>query len=160
MKPARAVEALIAKGVNKDIALWYKNYLIQRHKHIDIKGASTIRQISIGYPQGGVLSMLLWSIAFDDMVALFNNSRIICVGYADDGSLIMTGKDLKQLYECMNNALGKCQEWATKFVLDISLEKTEYLLCTRQLSTSFKIPDGGLKLKGMEIECSETVKLK
>ena len=122
------MEALIAKGVNKDIALWYKDYLTNRHAHIDIKGTSTIRQINIGCPQGGVLSTLLWNIAFDDMLSLFSKGRIICVGYADDGCLLITGKDLKSLYSCMNDALRACQLWASTYGLDISPEKTEYML--------------------------------
>ena len=53
LNPAKAVEALIRKGVNKDIALWYKDYLIDRHSYIEIKGVETIRRINIGCPQGG-----------------------------------------------------------------------------------------------------------
>ena len=102
LNPAKAVDALIAKGVNKDIALWYKDYLTNRHAYIEIKGVKTIRQIQIGCPQGGVLSTLLWNIAFDDMLSLFNNSKLICVGYADDGCLLITGNN-KSLIFLMND---------------------------------------------------------
>ena len=85
------------------------------------------------------------------MLEIFNNSKIICVGYADDGSLIVTGKDTKHLYKSMNEALEKCQNWAEKYGLSISPEKTEYLLCTRQLSKSYKIPDMGIMLKGRKL---------
>ena len=158
LNPIKAADALIKKGVNKDIALWYKDYLTNRHAYIDIKGVQTIRQLNIGCPQGGVLSTLLWNIAFDDLLGLFNNSRIICVGYADDGCLLITGKDIKNLYLIMDEALEQCQKWAESYGLDISPEKTEYLLCTRQLRKSYTIPGAGLKLKGVVIERSETIK--
>ena len=158
LNPVKAVEALIKKGVNRSIALWHKDYLTNRHAHIDIKGVQTIRHITVGCPQGGVLSTLLWNIAFDDMLSLFNTSRVICVGYADDGCLIITGKDIKNLYQAMNEALNLCQAWAEAYGLDISPGKTEYMLCTRQLRKSYKIPLGGLRLKGVEIDRSESIK--
>ena len=53
LNPAKAVSALIKKGVDKDIAFWYKDYLTSRNAYINIKGAETIRNLSIGCPQGG-----------------------------------------------------------------------------------------------------------
>ena len=125
---------------------------------MDIKGAKAVLNISIGCPQGGVLSTLLWNIAFDDMLNLFNNSKVICVGYADDGSLIITGRCIRSLYEAMNSALEKCQSWAESYGLDISPEKTEYMLSTRQRSRSYKIPIGGLKHKRKQIDKVDVVK--
>ena len=58
----------------------------------------------------------------------------------------------------MNEALSQCQDWATSYGLDISPEKTEYMLCTRQLRKSYVIPTEGLTLKGVKIDRSETVK--
>ena len=151
------MQALIAKGVNKEIAYWYKDYLTNRHAYIEIKGVNTIRQLSIGCPQGGVLSTLLWNISFDDMLSIFTKSKVICVGYADDGCLLITGKDIKSLYTQMNIVLEQCQKWAVAYGLDISPEKTEYMLCTKQLSKSNKIPPNGLRLKDTQIERSESV---
>ena len=54
LNPAKATSALIKKGVNKDIALWYRDYLTERHAHINLKGCKAIRKLDIGCPQGGV----------------------------------------------------------------------------------------------------------
>ena len=62
------------------------------------------------------------------------------------------------LYSRMNEALKECQTWAETYGLAISPEKTEYLLCTRQKSKSYKIPDSGINLKGVKIDRSECVK--
>ena len=53
LNPAKAIQALIKKGVNRDIATWYRDYLINRHAYIAIKGVETIRNIHVGCPQGG-----------------------------------------------------------------------------------------------------------
>ena len=98
LDPSKAIRAMINKGVDKDIANWYGDYLTNRHAYIDIKGTSTIRHLSIGCPQGGVLSTILWNIAFDGLLNLFNKGSLICVGYADDGALLISGRCIKELY--------------------------------------------------------------
>ena len=60
------------KGVNKDIVLWYRNYLTERHAYITVKGTEVKRKLNIGCPQGGVLSTILWNVSFDDLLAMFD----------------------------------------------------------------------------------------
>ena len=62
LDPWKVTTALIKRGVDKDIALWYRDYLTDRHAHLHIKGSSTTRRIEIGCPQGGVLSTILWNL--------------------------------------------------------------------------------------------------
>ena len=134
LNPVKATQALIRKGVDRDITSWYQNYLQDRHASIEIKGAKTRRRITIGCPQGGVLSTILWNVAFDDLLSIFNYNSITCAGYADDGSLIITGKSLKIMYRDMNEALRLCREWALSYGLDISPLKTNFMLFTNKLS--------------------------
>ena len=112
LNPEKAVAALIKKGVDRDIALCSKDYLQNRHAFVDIKGQQMWRGLNVGCPQGGVLSTILWNIAFDDLLKLFNYNSIICVGYADDGCLLITGKSLHILFRDMNEALEMCKGWA------------------------------------------------
>ena len=72
---------MIKRGVDKDIANWYKDYLTDRHAHIVVKDTKTTRRLTVGCPQGGVLSTILWNLAFDDMLKLFDHHGIKCVGY-------------------------------------------------------------------------------
>ena len=85
LDPWKATTALIKQGVDTNIALWYRDYLTDRHVYLHIKGSKTARRIVTGCPQGGVLSTILWNLAFDDMLNLFKGKGIKCVGYADDG---------------------------------------------------------------------------
>ena len=94
-------------------------------------------------------------MAFDDMLSLFSVGKLICVGYADDGCLLITGKNLPLMYKLINEALEKCQRWAESYRLSISPEKTEYMLCTRQKSKSYSIPTSGIMIKGERIRISK-----
>ena len=158
MNPIKAADALIRKGVKADIALWYKDYLTSRYLHLEVKGVSIAREVSIGCPQGGVLSTLLWNIAFDDLLKIFDKTGITIVGYADDGSIMVTGDNIKVLYKTMNEALAKCQAWAERYGLDISPEKTEYMICTSKLRKSYTIPQCGITLKGKQVDRVTSVK--
>ena len=93
---------------------------------------------------------------FDNLLNLFNDDRVICVGYADDGSLLLSHDNLPYLFLRLNEALAKCQQWAATFGLDISPEKTKYMLFTKKMK--YRIPREGLKLKGKKIERVETFK--
>ena len=141
--------------------MWYKDYLTSRYLHINIKGAKLSREVSVGCPQGGLLSTLLWNIAFDDLLKLIDKSKITIVGYADDlddESIIISGENLRLLYAETNHALAKCQEWAETNGLDNSPEKTEYILCTNKQRKSYTIPTTGISLKGKQIDPVTSVK--
>ena len=97
LDPSKAIKSLIAKGVPVTIANWYENYLKKRYLHITIKDITVTRSISVGCPQGGVLSTILWDLAFDNLLNLFTRGKVICVGYADDGSLLMSHDNLNYL---------------------------------------------------------------
>ena len=73
--------------------------------HISINGITVNKSISVGCPQGGVLSTILWNIAFDNLLNMFTGGKVLCVGYADDGSLLMSHNNLTYLYLRMNEAL-------------------------------------------------------
>lgn len=158
LDPIKATEAMLKKGINKNTVLWYRDYLTSRYAYFDIKGTKTIRHIKIGCPQGGVLSTILWSVAFDDLLNLFNNSKITCVGYADDGCLLISGNRLPYMYGKMNRALENCQEWATTYGLSISAEKTSYMLSTNKKLKSYTIPLEGIILNNKRIQRDTSVK--
>ena len=84
-----------------------------------------IRQLTVGCPQGGVLSTILWNVAFDDLLGLFKHGNIICVGYADDGCLVISSKSIPILYRDMNEALAMVRNWAVSYGLDLSPEKNQ-----------------------------------
>ena len=75
---------------------------------------------------------------------------MLCIGFADDGTLLIHGKDLGKMKELMQKALNKVEQWATECGLKLSTTKTKAILFTRKR----KIPevDLGLRIYGEEIE--------
>lgn len=89
----RAAErALKKKKVHPQLIKWYMNYLKHRTSSIELKGIQ--RQISIdtSCPQGGILSVMLWNITFDQLLNKFSKGRVKCIGFADDGTLLSMSK--------------------------------------------------------------------
>jgi hypothetical protein len=64
---------------------------------------------SRGCPQGGVLSPLLWSLVVDDLLWELNDKGYYTVGYADDIAILILGKFLSTLSECLQMALYTVQ---------------------------------------------------
>ena len=59
-------------------------YLENRFIKLDIKGVSKKRLINKGTPQGGVLSPLVWNIAFDRLLEQGNSGPQRMSGVADE----------------------------------------------------------------------------
>jgi hypothetical protein len=59
--------------------------------------------------QGGVLSPLLWSLVIDDFLWELNDKGYYTVGYADDVAILIHGKFLSTVSECLQMALYTVQ---------------------------------------------------
>ena len=105
--PARVIEGLTRRGVAPRHVSWYKHYLYGRRMSTEYKGVSIQRHLTLGTPQGGVLSPLMWNVCFDSLLHLFDQGPVRCVGFADDGALITTGSSPKLLAIRMQEAIDK-----------------------------------------------------
>jgi hypothetical protein len=59
-----------------------------------------------GCTQGGDLSQLLWSLVVDILLAQLNREDLYTQGYADDFTLLITGKFPSTVSELMQRALN------------------------------------------------------
>ena len=80
--------------IRDSIIRWYKNYLTSRIAIVDIKGIKVTRNLHLGCPQGGVLSVIIWNLVFDRLLRFFDKGRLKCIGYADDACLVIHGPNL------------------------------------------------------------------
>ena len=82
--------------------------------------------------------------------AKFKKGQVLCIGFADDGTLLIHCKDLGKMKELMQKALHKVERWANECGLTLSTTKTKAMLFTRKK----KVPaiDLDLKLYGESIE--------
>ena len=78
-----------------------------------------------GTPQGGVLSIRIWNLAFDPLFKLLNNnSPCAPVGFADNGALCFRGFDPETLVELVQSKINEALEWGAKNGLTFSVDKT------------------------------------
>ena len=85
---------MAAKGVNNEILEWYQHYLENRVTILELKGAIREIEIKSGTPQGGILSVILWNMAFDILLKKLGKKKVKVIGFADDGALIIVGRNL------------------------------------------------------------------
>ena len=110
----------------------------------------------MGCPQGGVLSVIIWSLVFDKLLKKFKTGRVKCIGYADDACLTIHGPNLKIMHQLLNKALMKAGDWAKDCGLEISTEKTEGMLFTKR--KVYDKPEEKLTLDGKEIILKKKVR--
>jgi ribonuclease HI len=118
------------RKIDPDIIKWYESYLRNRVASATVKGITNLRQLEMGCPQGGVLSVLIWSLIFDDLLEKFGKGKVRCIGYADDACLVIQGSNLKEMHRLMNLAINITVGWANESGLEISAEKTVAVLFT------------------------------
>ena len=116
-----AKKALKAKGVDKTIRKWYLDYLCNRTSIVDLKGVIRQIEIEMGTPQGGIISVILWNMAFDLLLNRFRQGRVKSVGFADDLNLLITGKTLPVMEQLMQKAMTHVENWAEEMGLRISV---------------------------------------
>jgi hypothetical protein len=94
------------RGIDNMIIKWYDHFLKTRTVKSTLWGADAAIRPGKGAPQGGVLSAIIsWNLIFDDFLKMYGNSAIKTIGFADDGTLLITGICIKTIYDIMQKAL-------------------------------------------------------
>ena len=65
-------------------------------------------QITCGVPQGSILGPLIFLIYVNDLPAAVKCKLIL---YADDSSLLVSGKDISQIEDTLSGELKNVREW-------------------------------------------------
>jgi ribonuclease HI len=149
------LRAMRKRGINPQIITWYDHYIRHRTCNTTIKGIKLIRALLRGSPQGGVLSVLVWNLVFDELLDLFKG-LVKIFGFADDAALLILGRTLAHMYKQMNAAIVKANQWAEENGLTLSPHKTIAVLFTRKLK--FTIPQIQLRLGEIIIPLSSEAK--
>jgi hypothetical protein len=82
------------------------------------------RCLARGFPQGGVLSPLLWDLVADDLLVTFNNQGYYTQGYANDIVILILGKHANTLSELMQMTVEIVEGWCLKEKLQVNPSKT------------------------------------
>lgn len=133
---------------------WFKSYLSNRSQICDYDGVlSEPLQISCGVPQGSILGPLLFLIYVNDMPAAVKCKVIL---YADDSSLLVSGRNISQIQETLTDELSNVREWLLDNRLSLHVGKSECIL----FGTKHKIkkaPELKVTCNGNEIQTKTTV---
>lgn len=156
--------SLKGKGVENWIIKWIEAMLKSRViKAANLDGNVAYNPIR-GCPQGGCLSPLLWSIVIDtliDELNPLNNSQLKgkfkVSGYADDLGILITGKKefIKEFSTKMNEALKVTENWCIRNKLNVSAEKSNFMIFSNCNKTLEPYP---IKIFNNEIKRVHSIK--
>ena len=79
LDPDAAIKAMADKNISPPIIKWYGSYLKNRVSDVTLKGIDKMSNLSMGCPQGGVLSVLIWILAFDGLLDQFKDFFFLVV---------------------------------------------------------------------------------
>ena len=123
--------ALLRHGVNAVLTGWIENMLKKRA----VRLASGDQQSAIVVkvcPQAGVLSPLLWNMVVNDLITMLNASHYYTIGYADDLTIIITGKFANTVFDVTQAALRIVEQWCNNYELSVNPTKTELIMFTNR----------------------------
>ncbi len=105
---------------------WFKSYISNRYHYTDCNYvSSSLSLIRYGIPQGSILGPLLYLLYVNDIFTIDENSS--CVLYADDTSIIISGKNVTELRTKLH-ILDFYVNWFCDNKLAINVKKTNYML--------------------------------
>ena len=157
ISPNAVKEALLKRGGDKKMVLWYHSCITHRNLHIEINGEKITLTTSVGFPQGGVCSAKFWVIAYDEAVYILNEHGIFGQVFADDSVGLKGGKNLHHSMSRLQKSVTKLEEWGTDRGLKFNASKTVVVIFTKSRLKSSQLPNK-LKVGGIDVDFSDTAK--
>ena len=151
-----AIAGMKRKQIDKNIVNWYSHYLKNRIVHTEVNNTPADRRLTRGTPQGGVLSPVVWNLAFDSLFDIFVNSMVKCRGFADDAALLIKGVDPATLVNMINPVLARVFEWGKANNLDFAPLKTVAVLFHKKKTQPAGLPS--IIFNKIQIPISTSVK--
>ena len=107
---------------------WFTSYLTGRTQQVKYTGifSTTTLEVTSGVPQGSNLGPLLFLIYVNDFKNCLNDSDSLM--FADDTSIFLQNKDIKELFDAGNKELQLVDQWLIANRLSVNVSKTKYIL--------------------------------
>ena len=105
---------------------WFRSYLTGRRQCVSVGGTeSNFLDIECGVPQGSILGPILFLCYINDMSASLNCRLSL---YADDSTLIASGRDIQTLSTFLSGELESCSKWLVDNKLSLHVDKCESIV--------------------------------
>ena len=145
-------------GIRGNVLQWFQNYLTERTQQTECQGviSTNINILTSSVPQGSVLAPLLFNIYVNDFPQCLHHSS--CLSFADDTTVLISGKNIKNLYEKSTIELKSIDKWLIANKLFLNSDKTKHIVF-RTPNSKTPSSDLSLKLKQTSIEKVTSIKL-
>lgn len=127
------LEKLRTYGVDGRAGDWIESYLTARSQRVAIETAngpvfSNWEEIKDGVIQGSILGPVLFSLYINDLPQYMTNQNTKTILFADDTSILVTGKSEEELNNNMTHAFMQKNEWFEPNKLKLNRDKTQKIL--------------------------------
>jgi hypothetical protein len=118
--------------------MWIRSYLTGRLQLVEYGGQkSEMRPVTVGSPQGSILSPLLFLILTSDMPEVVTEGTIVT--YADDTTVYVMHKDREAVYTGLEKAGDKILLYMKSNALAANSEKNKFILFSRKKAQSIRV---------------------
>lgn len=127
------IEKLRSYGIDGKALEWIESYLTARFQRVAIESESgtTLSNwegIKAGVVQGSILGPILFNLYINDLPQYLTNENTTTILFADDTSILVTGRSEEILNANMTNALARINEWFMANKLKLNGEKTKTIM--------------------------------
>ena len=154
-----SITILLLFGITDRNHGWLKSYLSNRRQFVQIneKEKTSLETISCGVPQGSILGPLLFLLYVNDLKN--SSNRLDPIMSADDTNLFFTLKDIRYLFQIVNEELENINQWFASNKLSLNIKETKYSFFqkpSQKENISLLLPK--LKINNYEIQRTESIR--
>ena len=121
-------------GIRCPALTWFQSYWSGRQQFVTYNGVqSSMKVVKCGVPQGSILGPILFLMYINDLANICRNTLPFL--FADDTNLFISGSNLHQIEEMLNQELQEISHWLKDIELSLNIKKTHYMLFTNKKST-------------------------
>lgn len=152
----RILKLLNDMGIKGNMLAFIRNFLRDRKIRVRLNEIlSDPQMLDNGLPQGSVVSVVLFLIAINDVLSCLIRP-VKGFLFADDLTIICSGRSLEPIIKLLQNVLNRLQEWAMKTGFKFSKTKTEFIIVSKKRNKTRNI---NLTLNGSNIKEVKNLKI-